>query len=422
MEVFLFITLFSLIVIGVPIAVSLGIASVIFCLLDGTDTVIVVHRMTNGLDSFPLLALPFFVLAGLIMGQAGATTRIMNLVNCLVGNIKGGLAAICVLASCFFGFISGSGVADSAAIGTIIMPEMVKKGYGKSFTAMLQASGGVLGAVIPPSIALVVIGIASELSIGKLLVGAIIPGWLTGIILMVVAVLISRKRGYRGLEVRPNLKETLVAAKRAIFPLFTPVIILGGILSGIVTPTEAAVVAVVYAILLGLLYRELTLKNLFEVFKEATIMSAVIMFIISAARPFGWIMAGYKIPQLITHFFMNITENKIVIMLSINLLLLILGDFMETITIILIMAPVLMPLVASLGFDPIHFGLIMGLNLAIGGITPPLGVALMTTCRILKISYPPKFADWWPLFAAMVLGLLLLIFVPGLALWLARLV
>ena len=418
----LFFLLLFLIIISVPISIAIGFASLIFCLLDGTNSVIVVHRMISGIDSFPLLALPFFILAGLMMGEAGATKRIMNLVNCLVGNIRGGLAAICVLTSCFFGFISGSGVADTAAVGTVIMPEMVKKGYGKDFTAMLQASSGVLGMIIPPSVALVIIGIAGEISIGKLLLGGIIPGWLTGFLLIFVAIIISRRHGYRGIETRVTLKETLIAAKSAILPLLTPIIILGGILSGIFTPTEAAVFGVVYAILLGIFYREIRLKDIIQIFKEAAIMSAIIMFIISAARPFGWIMAGNHVPQIITQFFLGFTDNPIIIMLSINFLLLLLGDFMETITIILILTPILLPLAVSIGFDPVHFGLIMGLNLAIGAITPPLGVTLMTTCRILKIKFPPRFLDWYPFFGAMVIGLILLIFFPFLALWLADLV
>jgi len=419
---FTFIVLFFLILLSIPISVAIGISVLVFCFFDGTDTVMVVQRMISGLDSFPLLALPFFILAGLVMHEGGSTKRIMSFVNSLVGNIRGGLAAICVLSSCFFGFISGSGVADTAAIGTVIMPEMVKKGYGKDFTAMLQASAGVLGMIIPPSVALIIIGIAAEISIGKILLAGIIPGWLTGIILMIVAILISRKRGYSGTEARVSFKKTLIDAKNAILPLFTPVIIIGGILSGIFTPTEAGVFAVVYAILLGLIYKEIGLKDLIKVFKESVIMASTVMFIISAAKPFGWIMAANHIPQVITNFFLSITDNPILIMLSINFLLLILGDFMETITIILILTPILVPLVVSLGFDPVHFGLIMGLNLAIGAITPPLGVTLMTTCRILKIDFPPRFVDWLPFFLAMVGSLLLLIFFPSLALWLANLV
>jgi len=415
----LFISLVILIIIGVPISLSLGIASTIFLFLSGTDTVIVVQRMANGLDSFPLLALPFFLLAGLIMEKAGVTKRLMNLVNCTIAHIRGGLAAVCVITSCFFGFISGSGVADTAAIGTVMMPEMVKKGYHKSFTAMLQAAAGDLGMIIPPSIGLVVIGIAGNISIGRLLVGGIIPGWLTGFLLVAVAVIISRKRGYVGSEHKSTWRETLIALRGAVLPLFTPLIIIGGILSGIFTPTEAAVVAVVYALILGIIYKEIRFRDLYHVFEEAAKTSAIIMFIISLASPFGWIMAGYKVPTIITDFFLSLSDNPIVILLCINLLLLLLGDFMETISIIIIMTPILIPLVTALGFDPIHFGVLMALNLAIGGITPPLGVCLMTTCRIIDTRYPPKWADWWPIFATMLLGLVLVIFCPFLVLWLA---
>ncbi len=421
MILILFVTLVVTIVFGVPIGIGLSVSAAIFCLLSGTDTVIIVQRMTGGLDSFPLMALPFFVLAGLIMEKAGVTKRLMALANCMVGSIRGGLAAVCVLSGCFFGFISGSGVAGAAAVGSVVMPEMVRKGYDKSFTAMLQASAGVLSAVIPPSIALVVIGIAGEISIGKLLVGAIIPGWMTGMMLMVMAVIISRRRGYRGFDQRQSLGELFTAAKAALLPMLTPVIILGGILSGILTPTEAAVIAVVYALVLGFLYGEITFRVLIEVFKDATRISAAIMFIISLATPFGWIMAGHKVPTLITDLFIGMTSNPLIMMLFINLLLLLLGDFMETITIIIIMTPILMPLTKTLGIDPVHFGVVMGLNLAIGGITPPLGVALMTTCRIIDTRYPPFWRDFWPCFGTMVLSLAIVSLFPATVLWLANL-
>lgn len=414
--------LFLLLAVGFPIAVALGGAAFLFLFLQThTPLEIVVQRIVSGVDSFPLLALPFFLLAGLLMERAGITSRIMNLANVLVGHIRGGLSAVCVVASCFFGFISGSGVADTAAIGSIIMPEMVRRGYGKGFTASLQASAGVLGIVIPPSLPIVVLGVAGGIPIGALLLGGIIPGWIAGFLLMLVGIAISRKRGYQGIERVGGWKETWKAAREAVLPLLTPVIILGGILGGVFTPTESAVVATAYALLLGFfVYRSLRFRDLYPIFKEAALASGVIMFIIAAASPFAWIMAINQIPKSLTTFFLSLTSNPFWILILVNTLLLVLGTFMETIAIIIIMAPILLPLITSLGYDPVYFGIIMVLNLAIGGITPPLGVCLITTCRLLKTPYPPPARDLLPFLLAMVASLFLTILFPPLVLWLGK--
>lgn len=417
----LFVLLVALIALGFPVAIALGGAALMFVVVEGKlPLAVVAQRMVTGVDSFPLLALPFFVLSGIVMERAGITRRIMNLANEIVGNVRGGLAAVCVIASCFFGFISGSGVADTAAIGSILMPEMVRKGYGKAFTASLQASAGVLGIVIPPSLPIVIIGVSGGVSIGAMLLGGIIPGWLAGGMLIAVAVTISRRRGYRGVEVERSVGSVLRAVREAVLPLLTPVIILGGILGGIFTPTEAAAVAAVYAFVLGLLvYREIRLADLLPMLKQATLISAVIMFIIATAAPFAWIMALYQVPRALTGALLAMTQNPWMIMLLINLVLLILGMFMETTAIILICTPILMPLVKSMGFDPVHFGVIMTLNLAIGGVTPPLGVCLMTTCRMLQVQYPPPMRELLPFIAAMLVALLLTIAFPPLVTWLA---
>lgn len=418
----LFLFVFILLAVGFPIAVGLSGAAFLFIFLQThTPVEIVVQRIVSGVDSFPLLALPFFLLAGLLMERAGITSRIMRLANSLVGHIRGGLAAVCVIASCFFGFISGSGVADTAAIGSIIMPEMVRRGYGKGFTASIQATAGVLGIVIPPSLPMVVLGVAGGVPIGGLLLGGILPGWIAGSLLILVAVIISRKRGYQGIERAGGWRETWQAAREAILPLLTPVIILGGILGGIFTPTESAAVATVYALILGFfIYRSLHLQDIFPIFKDAALASAVIMFIIAAASPFAWIMAINKIPESLTNYFLTITSNPFLILILVNILLLILGTFMETIAIIIIMAPILIPLITSIGYNPIHFGVIMTLNLAIGGITPPLGVCLITTCRMIKTPYPPPPRDLLPFILAMVFSLFLTILFPSLVLWLGK--
>lgn len=418
----LFLFLFILLAVGFPIAVGLSGAAFLFIFLQThTPIEIVVQRMVTGVDSFPLLALPFFILAGLLMERAGITSRIMKLANSLVGHIRGGLAAVCVIASCFFGFISGSGVADTAAIGSVIMPEMVRRGYGKGFTASIQASAGVLGIVIPPSLPMVVLGVAGEIPIGGLLLGGIIPGWLTGGLLILVAVIISRKRGYQGIERVGGWRETLQAARDAILPLLTPVIILGGILGGIFTPTESAAVATVYALILGFfIYRSLHIRDIFPIFKETALMSAAILFIIAAASPFAWIMAINHIPKSLANILLTFTSDPFLILILVNILLFILGTFMESIAIIIIMAPILVPLITSMGYDPIYFGVIMTLNIAIGAITPPLGVCLITTCRMIKTPYPPPLRDLLPFILAMVFSLFLTILFPSLVLWLGK--
>lgn len=413
--------LFVLLGIGVPIAVALSGSAFLFILLQThTPVEIVLQRIISGVDSFPLLALPFFLLAGLLMERAGITSRIMDLANALVGHVRGGLAAVCVIASCFFGFISGSGVADTAAIGSIIMPEMVRRGYGRGFTASIQASAGVLGIVIPPSLPMVVLGVAGGIPIGALLLGGILPGWIAGTMLVAVAVLISRRRGYQGLQRTGGWAETGRAARRAVLPLLTPVIILGGILGGVFTPTESAAVASVYALALGFfVYRSLHVRDLYPILRDSALASAVIMFIIAAASPFAWIMAVNQVPKTLAQLFLSLSSNPMAIMIMVNVLLLVLGTFMETIAIIIIMAPILVPLMSSLGFDPVYFGVVVTLNLAIGGITPPLGVCLITTCRMLGTAYPPRRNDLLPFIGTLVVALALTILFPPLVLWLA---
>jgi len=380
---------------------------------------IVALKMISGIDSFPLLALPLFMLAGDLM-KYGTTPRLMRLANALLGFMRGGLAGVAVASSAFFGAISGSGVATVAAVGSIIQPEMIKKGYGKGFSASLVAGAGVLGMVIPPSMAMVVFGVSAGVSIGKLFLAGIIPGLLTAVLLIVYGVYISKRRQYGG-KGKFNIHELVVSGKQAILPLLLPVIILGGVMTGIFTPTESAVVAVVYAFILAFfVYREVNLKQLAESVNSSAITSAAILFIIAAASPFGWIMTIEHIPDALANMLTNVTQNDILQLILISLLLLIMGTFMETIATIIIMTPILTPIAVGIGLDPIHFGVLMMMNLAIGGVTPPLAVGLFTSAKISGIKIEDTFPDVLHVLAVMLLAYALVLFIPSLALFIPK--
>lgn len=410
----LFASLGFFLVIGVPVAFSIGLSSLMYLSFkEFTPVAIIAQRMVMGIDSFPLLALPLFMLAGNLMAR-GSTPRLMRLANALIGHIKGGLAAVAVMACCFFGAVSGSGVATVAAVGSIMEHEMIKRGYGKGFTASLLAGAGGLGIVIPPSLSMVIYGVSGGVSIAALFLGGFIPGIIAGLFLIALSVLISSKRGYRGTDQRASIKELLGACSGAAAPLAMPVIIMGGVLTGIFTPTESAVVAVFYAFVLAVfVYKELKWSEVPGFLTKASVDSATIMFIICAAAPFGWIMAAEHIPAIMATTLLSITSNKVMLLLLISLLLLILGTFMETIAIIIIMTPILVPVITRIGIDPVHFGVAMMLNLAIGGATPPLAVGLFTSTRIIGITVEECFPDIIWVCLVMVLALVVILLVPG---------
>lgn len=407
---------------GIPVAISIGLSSLTYLLLKGFPPVAVIsQRMVMGIDSFPLLALPLFMLAGNLM-ERGSTPRLMKLANALIGHITGGLAAVSVAASCFFGAVSGSGVATVAAVGSIVEPEMVRKGYGRGFTASLVAGAGGLGVVIPPSLTMVVYGVASGASIAAMFLGGFIPGLIAGLALVIYSVTVSRKRGYRGTERRATSKEIVEALRGAVAPLMMPVIVLGGVLSGIFTPTEAAVVSAVYALILAaLVYKELNWKDFIDVLTKSALQSATIVLIVATAATFSWIMAYEHIPDAMTSALLSVTTNRIVILLLINLLMLVLGTFMETIAVVLIMTPIIVPVLQHFGIDLVHFGVALMLNLAIGGATPPLAVSLFTSTKILGISIEDTFPDILWVCAVMIIALVVILMVPDTVLLLPRL-
>ena len=412
---------FLAVALGIPISVAIGLSAVLYLLLySSVSPAIVAQQMTIGIDSFPLLAIPLFLLAGMIMSEAEITPRIIRFADALVGRIAGGLAMVMVISCMFFGAISGSGVADVTAIGSLMLPAMDRQGYRKGLSASLLGCAGSLGTVIPPSIVMIILGVTTGTSIGKLYLGGFIPGAFTGCCLMFLAWVYAKR-----MHLPPGEPFTLgkVAGsfQRAFLSLLTPVIIIGGIVTGVFTATEAAAVASAYAMVLGLcVYRTLRLSQLPAIFLRVAETTGIILFIIAAATLFGWILAAEQIPQLMAQLFLGITQNYYLLLILINVLLLILGTFMETIAIIIIVVPVLMPLVVSLGMDPIHFGVMVTVNLAIGANTPPVGVDLIAACKVGRTTLDDAMPYIWPFVGAMTGALIFITFVPQLTTFIPR--
>lgn len=406
---------FLAVALGIPISVSIGLSAVTYILLYGSVSLAVIaQQMTLGIDSFPLLAIPLFLLAGLVMSEADITPRIIRFADALVGRIAGGLAMVMVISCMFFGAISGSGVADVTAIGSLMLPAMDKQGYRKGLSASLLGCAGSLGTVIPPSIVMIILGVTTGTSIGKLYLGGFVPGAFTGLCLMALAWVYAKR-----MNLPPgdpfSLRKVGTSFRRAFLSLLTPVIIIGGIISGAFTATEAAAVASAYALILGLcVYRTLPLRRLPAIFLNVALTTGIILFIISAAALFGWVLAAEQIPQRIAEMFLSLTRNYYALLILINVLLLILGTFMETIAIIIIVVPVLMPLVTNLGMDPIHFGVMVTVNLAIGANTPPVGVDLIAACKVGKTTLDEAWPYVWSFVAAMAIALACITFVPQL--------
>lgn len=419
--VLLFIILGISILIGLPIAFAIAVTSFSFLMIiDFPQLGIVTQRMVSGIDSFPLLALPFFILAGDLMAY-GTTPRLMRLANSFLGHIRGGLAVSGVASSAFFGAISGSGVATSAAVGSLYEPEMVKKGYDKGFIASIMAGAGSLGIVIPPSLAMVVYGVSSGVSIGDLLLAGLIPGLFAAGFLMLYAVWTAKKRNFPK-EDKATWSERSSALKDGILPLFVPFIILGGVMSGIFTPTESAVIAVVFAFVLAtFVYKEIKFKDVPQVLVKSMKSSAMIAFIIAASTPFGWIMAFKQIPIQISEFMISLTSNGVLLTFMLLGLILLLGTFMEGIVIIVIMTPIFMPILQQIGFDSIHFGVVFMLGLAVGGATPPLAVNLFVTTKIINIQVEDTFPSILQVVGVMTLALIILTFIPQLSLYIPSL-
>lgn len=404
-----------LVLLDAPIAVALGLSSMIYLLIaESAPMIVVAQRAVAGINSFTLLAIPLFLLAGLLMVHGGLAPRIIALCSALIGRRTGGLAMVMIIACMMFGSLSGSGVADVVAIGTMMLPAMRDQGYAPGFSAAALGCAGSLGTVIPPSIVLIVYGTATNSSIGQLFVAAIVPGILLGLGLMLVAWWISRRNGWQGGEPF-SWRELRRAAKGSILAMLAPIIIVGGIRLGIFTPTEAAGIGVAYALFIGLfVYRALSLKVLANLLRETTEMTGVILLVIASASVFGWILAAEQVPQMAVSGITQTTGSATVALLMMMLILLILGTFMESIAIILILAPVFLPILSHYGIDPVYFGILLTINLAVGANTPPLGIDLMAACRVGKIPLSDSFTYLVPFLGVMVGVLLLLVLFPAL--------
>ncbi len=413
MVVVFLVALFVLFGLGMPVAFAIGLASLSIFLLKGFPLVAVAQRMIGGLDNFPILAVPFFLLAGSLMNNGGVTRRLIELAGAMVGHIRGGLAHVVIVANMIMAGMSGSAVADASGTGTILIPAMTRSGYPRDFAAAVVGAAATIGPIIPPSIPMVLYASISEVSTGRLFLGGVIPGTIMGLYLMVAAYLISRRRGY-GRQATFSLPRLGRALRDGLLPLFTPVIILGGILFGFFTPTEAAVIAVAYALGLGILYGELTLGKLWQVLVEVASTTAAVGLILAASSLSGWVAAMEKLPQALAAFFLSITTSPIWLLVILNVFLLILGCLMDSPPIIFIMTPILAPLILQYGIDPIHFGVVMVLNLMIGLITPPVGMVMYVTSGIAGIRMDEFVREVWPFLVALILVLATITFVPSL--------
>ncbi len=411
-----------LLAIGIPVAVALGGSAVVYLLLKpGMSLTLLAQTTFAGLASFPLLAIPLFMLAGTLMSEVGITGDLVRFTRLVFGRIRGGLGLATILASALFAAISGSAVATAVAIGAVMIPAMKESGYDVEVASSVTGAAACMGPIIPPSIPFIMYGVIANVSIGALFLAGIVPGVLLGTALMVYMLLAARRRRYPR-EAPATLGEVALGALRAIPALLVPVIILGGILGGVFTPTESGGVAVVYALLVGgLFYRRLNLRRLPAVFLAAGIDTAVVMLLLGLSEPFAWVVAVEQVPQRILEVMLGASSSPLVILLLINAALLVIGIPLETAPAITIVAPVLAPLAASLGIDPVHLGVVVCFNLVLGLITPPVGAVLFSVCGIAGISLERLSRGIWLPFLIGVGVLLLVTFVPGLSTALPRL-
>lgn len=412
-----FLTLIVCLVLTVPIGFSLGIASLAYILYTKQLTFgFIAQNLVTGCDSFPIMAIPFFVFAGELMGGGGISRRLLNVANVFFGRIRGGLAIVTVVVCMFFAAISGSGPATVAAVGGMVVPTMMKQGYDRKFVLALIAAAGSIGVIIPPSIPMVVYSVTTNSSVSKLFLAGFVPGILIGLVLIGYSYFFAVSHGYKGDAEPFSSKKALKEVKDSIWALLSPVIILGGIYGGIFTPTEAAAVSVIYSLIIGcLVYKELNLKQLMTVTKNACETTATILIVIGCAAGFSKVLTLGRIPTTVATFLTTMTDSKILILLLINILLLIVGCFMETLCAIMILAPILFPVVTALGVDVTHFGIIMVVNLAIGFITPPLGVNLFVASRVGETTLDDVIKGIIPFLVVMIVVLLAITYIPAIS-------
>jgi len=419
MGILLFVIFFILLLLGTPIAIAIAVPSFLVIWAADLGTAVIAPNFFAGIAKFPLLAIPLFILAGFILERCGISQRIIHFANLLVGRRRGGLAIVAIGVCVFFGGVSGSGPADSAAIGAILIPAMYAQGYSRGYSAALIAAAGSTAIIVPPSIALIIYGAITNTSVPALFAAGAIPGFLAGLSLLIPAIWIARKRGY-GSEQEGEEEQTCLwqAFKEAFWGLLAPIIILGGLYGGIFTPTEAAVVAVFYSLLLGfVIYRTLSLKEGYQILVDASETSAVVMLIVAFAGLFSWAGSTVGILDDLATMVMGISSNEWVVLLVINLLIFVGGMLIDAISIFYIFLPIFIPIIEHFGWNPVWFGVVMTLNLAVGQFTPPVAVNLYVTTQLANIRLEKTFKAVWPMVLAMLIALVVVILFPSLSLF-----
>lgn len=419
----LLIVFFGLLIIRVPISFSLAISTFVTAIYLKIPSMVVVQQMVKGINSFSLVAISFFIVAGEIMGEGGISKRLIDFSNVLVGRMRGGLAMVNVLASMFFGGISGSSVADTSSIGSIMIPMMEKQGYDKDYAVDVTITGSTQGILIPPSHNMIIYSLAAGgISVGNMFLGGVIPGILLGVMLMVLSYIIAVKRNYPRGEKVP-FKEAVKIIKDGLLGLFTAVIIIVGVSTGVFTATESAAIATVYAFIITFfVYKDIKISRMIPILKNSLRTLSMVLALIATSSAFAWMMAYLKIPFLVTNALISISNNKYVILLIVNIVLLILGMIMDMAPLILICTPILLPVVTKVGMDPIQFGIVLMLNLGIGLLTPPVGSTLFVGCSIAKIPMEKIAKSLMPFYAMMFIVLMILTYVPQVTLFLPRLI
>jgi C4-dicarboxylate transporter DctM subunit len=419
----LFLGFFVLLLLGTPIAVAIGVPSFFVIWAAELGTPVIAPNFFAGIAKFPLLAIPLFILAGFILERCGISARIIRFANLIVGRRRGGLAIVAIGVCVFFGGVSGSGPADSAAIGAILIPAMYAQGYGRGYSAALIAAAGSTAIIVPPSIALIIYGAITNTSVPALFAAGAVPGLLAGLSLLIPAIWIARKKGYGSEREGDEASEVGLwqSFKEAFWGLLAPVIILGGLYGGIFTPTEAAVVAVFYSLLLGVvIYGTLDLKTIYRILVDASEASAIVMLIVAFAGLFSWAGATVGILDSLASMLMGISTNEWIVLLIINLLIFVGGMLLDAISIFYIFLPIFMPIMDHFGWDPVWFGVVMTLNLAVGQFTPPVAVNLYVTTQLANIRLEKTFKAVWPMVLAMLVALVIVVLFPSLSLFIPK--
>ncbi len=423
MGILLFLIFFVLLLLGTPIAIAIAVPSFLVIWAADLGTAVIAPNFFAGIAKFPLLAIPLFILAGFILERCGISQRIIHFANLLVGRRRGGLAIVAIGVCVFFGGVSGSGPADSAAIGAILIPAMYAQGYSRGYSAALIAAAGSTAIIVPPSIALIIYGAITNTSVPALFAAGAIPGFIAGISLLIPAIWIARKRGYGSEQEGEEEQQTSLwqAFKEAFWGLLAPIIILGGLYGGLFTPTEAAVVAVFYSLLLGfVIYRTLSLKAGYQILVDASETSAVVMLIVAFAGLFSWAGSTVGILDDLANMLMGVSTNEWVVLFFINLLIFVGGLLIDAISIFYIFLPIFMPIIEHFGWDPVWFGVVMTLNLAVGQFTPPVAVNLYVTTQLANIRLEKTFKAVWPMVLAMLVALFIVILFPSLSLFIPQ--